>query len=1023
MSKYIAFISYRHGPADSRAAADVQKRIETYPIPRALRDETGSRHPGRVFLDKSELSTTYDLTDDIKEALRESRYLIVVCSRHALGSSWIPREIALFLETHTRKEILTVLVDGEPSEVIPEIILRDPEGPGDVRVHDPLSCDYRLPRRKVIREEIPRLVSVLIGCGYADLIDRAARRRRRILAGTLSAAALVALTAISYLLWSNHEISRHYRESQRRYLVNMTAVCSSLADEGRRQEALSLALAAMESAPDQEMPSGLYRLLSEETGVYATAYTGAYDGYVNTGCFQTEGAVTYMAPDPEGTRLAVCDDGGRFYLWDLDSRDLLLMRHLDSNPGQPVFRDGRVFFLCGSTAWCFLASDGSLCWQQDCQGLETCFLMGKEGPLVMTDRRVFGLDMETGDVLFMKRLDQVPGMEAAYGGSYAYHMLMGSSEDMSRALVALYGEEDVLFLLDGEGNVSVLPDLREEDISSAGSRNLYLSGDARFYTILENPSDTAGTSLVRAFSPEGKILWEYTLDYLSARFYSRHNWDYSLDGRSTELTLTGDTLNVYESGLLMNLSADRGEPLEQIQFTDRILLAISEPGNDSLVMTRDGSVAYRNRAGGLVRKKIGPEGAFRASYVPGTRTADGEDRFFYQFEKSVLLVRKEDRDGLAQEFEDSGISSYGYLQSLEADGCLYVLSRQYDADKGETDGAALVCLDPETMDCRFKVSIPVSYGWDLLGCDEKKGRIFVADASEDTVWIADGKTGDCVRIRIFEEEEYRSGSFFLLDGRILALEKGRVTLVDPDSGEREERELDQTLLDAGLASLQEDGTLLSVTEDGRLCRTDPLTGEQTLMGEAFAPEEDTSGLFHLLTCESGDAIAWSFGNQKTVRLFHKKSGLETNIERAAQSPAAIGFEDEEVLILYQDGILNRHRLSDGCYLGSLDLERTVSEGASFRRDREGRIRIEASSGIWLLDPTEWSVRAWIDGAAAYDEDRNSCYVTLYDHEDSNRVRFGLVPVRSPEELLEIAGQLTGGGVLTREQMDLYGLQE
>ena len=50
-------------------------------------------------------------------------------------------------------------------------------------------------------------------------------------------------------------------------------------------------------------------------------------------------------------------------------------------------------------------------------------------------------------------------------------------------------------------------------------------------------------------------------------------------------------------------------------------------------------------------------------------------------------------------------------------------------------------------------------------------------------------------------------------------------------------------------------------------------------------------------------------------------------------------------------------------------------------------------------------------------------MTLYDHEDSNRVRFGLVPVRSPEELLEIAGQLTGGGVLTREQMDLYGLQE
>jgi len=94
-------------------------------VPKSIREKTGRDKIERIFRDQEELPITSDLNRDIAYALEDAEYLIVICSTNTKLSSWVPREIAKFLENHDRSKVLTVLVDGEPGEVIPEILRQE----------------------------------------------------------------------------------------------------------------------------------------------------------------------------------------------------------------------------------------------------------------------------------------------------------------------------------------------------------------------------------------------------------------------------------------------------------------------------------------------------------------------------------------------------------------------------------------------------------------------------------------------------------------------------------------------------------------------------------------------------------------------------------------------------------------------------------------------------------------------------------------------------------------------------------
>ena len=92
--KYEAFISYRHLEPDAAIAEAIHKMVETFKVPKEFYVD-GKRPVFRVFRDREELTTT-SLSDSIKEALAQSKFLIVICSKRTPLSEWCVRETEIF---------------------------------------------------------------------------------------------------------------------------------------------------------------------------------------------------------------------------------------------------------------------------------------------------------------------------------------------------------------------------------------------------------------------------------------------------------------------------------------------------------------------------------------------------------------------------------------------------------------------------------------------------------------------------------------------------------------------------------------------------------------------------------------------------------------------------------------------------------------------------------------------------------------------------------------------------------------
>lgn len=114
--KTFAFISYSR--ADQAVAIDIQKRIEKYAYPKEWVTEDNFPYDEKfvrsIFLDLTDLSVkARDFTEEIREHLRESRYLIVICTQNSAKSEFVKREIDYFLSTHDNNAdlICAVYVD------------------------------------------------------------------------------------------------------------------------------------------------------------------------------------------------------------------------------------------------------------------------------------------------------------------------------------------------------------------------------------------------------------------------------------------------------------------------------------------------------------------------------------------------------------------------------------------------------------------------------------------------------------------------------------------------------------------------------------------------------------------------------------------------------------------------------------------------------------------------------------------------------------------------------------------------
>ena len=168
--RYDAFVCYKHGPVDSAAALTLQRALENYRAPKGV---SGKRKPfGRVFLDEGELSSCADLGQQIREALKNSGWLIVICSPDTPSSPWVQEEIDTFLEYHDRSRILAVLTGGDIATSFPPQLRSGADGKGEVFAPHALCSTPQEAARKIKGDTLLKIVAPMLGTTYDTLKQR-----------------------------------------------------------------------------------------------------------------------------------------------------------------------------------------------------------------------------------------------------------------------------------------------------------------------------------------------------------------------------------------------------------------------------------------------------------------------------------------------------------------------------------------------------------------------------------------------------------------------------------------------------------------------------------------------------------------------------------------------------------------------------------------------------------------------------------------------------------------------------------
>ncbi len=209
---YIAFISYRHTPLDREAAVRIQKKIESYTVPKEFREQAGGKKLGLCFRDEDELPASSSLTDSIYYALDHSKFLIVICTPDLPLSKWCEAEILYFLKTHDRDHILAVLADGNPEESFSPYMLHDfDEGGNIIKDWEPLAANIagenHTINKKVFKKESTRLCAAMIGCPFDALWQRERRARTNRLLTAAGAAVAVMAVFLGVVLNRNAQIA------------------------------------------------------------------------------------------------------------------------------------------------------------------------------------------------------------------------------------------------------------------------------------------------------------------------------------------------------------------------------------------------------------------------------------------------------------------------------------------------------------------------------------------------------------------------------------------------------------------------------------------------------------------------------------------------------------------------------------------------------------------------------------------------------------------------------------------------
>ena len=1013
---YNAFISYKHAKLDSEIAERVQKKLEHFHVPHNLKKKIRHQKITRIFRDKDELPITSDLTETITDALEKAEYLIVICSTNTKESMWVKREINTFLKTHTKDQVLTVLCNGEPEDVIPEELLSEVKEYVDANgvLHriqvpkEPLSCDYRMKKSKADKEELPRLASALLGCSYDELQRR--RRQYRIRrAAIVVAAVIAALIAFgSYMSYSWKKIDESYIESLRSRSMYLANESRQLLAEGKRADAVLLALAALPQDSNDKMPetAEAVRAITDATGAYECAKGNLY--YEATWNYKTDNIIKDAIRSDEKVYLAALDRSGTVYCWDTRNHEELFEITLDKDPqGIKFMGEESVLVILNDSIEAYNVQTGSLVWKYEFDTEYTTL-----SDVIYAANSVYFDDTQGNVVKLSARDGSVQDTYTVKEAEYFTTIdCLSVSPDGTKIAFSdgsyVFGEDMKIHIYDTETRTESAEYLETYviyDIRFIGNEHICVIGNEESMTASVDFGDNfsylkPGYKNFYCFDLSMNLLWENELEFTDVSvgygvFYLPSRDSVVLFIGNTAVicdVATGEIINTYGTGTSI-ISVDDWNSNGLPEFACKggeYLLAIKEDANDMACINITGFEIDLGMLGDTIL------------YVPD----DGCD---------IIAYDHNYRDSAFEFVDNDYIAGSSFYASCCDDEFLVIAARI-----SETTDMRVTVIDPYTGELCFSEDVSdvtlyaSSFGVERLGdCFYVYGgeKIYEIDPYKERVLAID--------FELEWSDEISHGKVINCD-----MTEDEITLEVYDIADRHsdyvsgDRFKDLDSLKTGNCYYVPQIDTVFIPMGNRIFAADL---ESEKIEEIDLPDTWSAMQFYnfyATASEDGSKIVLTDGSNVLVT---DDSYDELFVTRCSYTRRFGATFKDNVMYVVEDNYLYRYDVETGDVLGKCQVSIFGAGETSFYFDDENHsLFIQTGEQICIFDTNVWVETAEIIDAYCYHPGSQNFY--MFTYQTTGECLVGYVKRYTTEELIEKGKEFLNGRELDDVTRNKYGL--
>ena len=363
--KYDAFISYRHCDLDKFVAENLHKTLESYELPENIKEKLNieGRTFKRLFRDQDELPLSSNLEDPILEALKDSKYLIVICSPRLKDSLWCKKEIQTFKKLRGRENIFCVLIEGEPNESFPEEVLYDEKEVvknGKKKIEklpvEPLAADVRGINKsevlKRIKEEKLRLAAAMCNIDYDDLKQRHKLREQKRKANIAMIAAGACLLFALYTGIMLIKINSQQNVLKHHQAQTLSKKAKDYLKKDNRYQAIKSSYESLTRFNGVNMPytsEGEYALV-ESLGVYDVG-----SSYKAVRELKTEGVASHIKESVNNKYAAIYDESETITLFNTKSLKVINKFNVNGN-----YTTENSFTFIGDDIFAYINNKGNI---------------------------------------------------------------------------------------------------------------------------------------------------------------------------------------------------------------------------------------------------------------------------------------------------------------------------------------------------------------------------------------------------------------------------------------------------------------------------------------------------------------------------------------------------------------------------------------------------------------------------------------------------------------------------------------